>query len=353
MNILAINPGSTSTKVAVCINNEFYEETFVHDREVLNQFQEIYHQKDFRFECISEVLKEKGWGDIVFDAVVGRGGMIKPVEGGVYEVNGKMLQDLEKGVSGQHACNLGGIIANMFAGLYNIKSYIVDPVVIDEMEPVAKFSGLNGISRKSFFHALNQKAVARAVSNSLIKKYEELNLIVAHLGGGISVGAHKNGRVIDVNNALSGDGPFAPERAGGLPVDGISKLVSENNYTPDELVALVSRKGGVYSYLGIVEVKELEKMHIEGDENATAVLDAMIYQIVKEIGALAAVFKGEVDGIILTGGIAFSDLITTRIEDSVKFIADVYIKPGGIEMQALVNGVKRVFEGTEKVKEYT
>ncbi len=353
MNILAINPGSTSTKVAVYMNNKLYEDTLVHDREELNQFQEIYHQKDFRFESVVTILKKKGWADIVFDAVVGRGGMIKPVEGGVYEVNGKMLQDLEKGVSGQHACNLGGIIANIFAGLYNVKSYIVDPVVIDEMEPVAKFSGLKGISRKSFFHALNQKAVARAVSNSLNKKYEESNLIVAHLGGGISVGAHKNGRVIDVNNALSGDGPFAPERAGGLPVDGICKLVSENNYTPDELVAIVSRKGGVYSYLGIVEVKELEKMHIEGDEKATAVLNAMIYQIVKEIGALATVFQGKVDGIILTGGIAFSELITTRIEASVKFIADVYIKPGGMEMQALVNGAKRVFEGTEKVKEYT
>lgn len=352
MNILAINPGSTSTKVAVYLTDQLYEETVVHDREELNQFQEIYHQKDYRFDCISEILREKGWDGIAFDAVVGRGGMIKPVEGGVYKVNGAMLQDLETGYSGQHACNLGGIIANMFAGLYNVDAYIVDPVVMDEMEPVAKMSGLSGITRKSFFHALNQKAVARDVSNLLGKKYEELNLIVAHLGGGISVGAHKNGRVIDVNNALSGDGPFAPERAGGLPVDGISRLVSENSYTPDELVALVSRRGGIYSYLGIVEVKELLTMHTDGDEKATAVLDAMIYQIVKEIGALSAVLKGDVDGIILTGGIAFSGLITKRIEDSVTFIADVYVRPGGIEMEALVNGVRRVLEGTEKVKEY-
>lgn len=353
MNILAINPGSTSTKIAVSLKNELFEETIVHDREELNQFEEIYQQKDFRFNCVTSVLKEKGWDSIQFDAVVGRGGMIKPVEGGVYEVNLPMLEDLKTGVSGAHASNLGGVIANMFAGQYGVKSFIVDPVVIDEMKDVAKFSGLKGVERKSLFHALNQKAVARDIAELLEKNYDDLNFIVAHLGGGISVGAHQNGRVIDVNNALSGDGPFSPERAGGLPVDGLSKYIQQNDCTSEELISLVSRSGGVYSYLGIVEVRDLEKMHRDGNKEATAVLEAMIYQISKEIGALSAVLKGKVDGIILTGGIAYSQLVTDRITESVKFISTVYKKPGGMEMQALVDGAKRVLEGRENVKEYS
>ncbi len=352
MKILAVNPGSTSTKVAVYINGSFHEETIVHDREVIDRFDDIASQKEFRFEVISSWLKTNKWYDAGYDAVVGRGGLIKPVEGGVYEVNNRMLADLKIGVSGQHACNLGGTIADMFASVYGKKAYIVDPVVIDEMDAVAKFSGLEGITRKSFFHALNQKAVARDVAKSLNKKYDALNLIVAHLGGGISVGAHKKGRVVDVNNALAGDGPFAPERAGGLPVDGICELILQNNHTPSELVNIVSKQGGLYSYLGIVEVKELIKMHAQKDEKATAVLDAMIYQIVKEIGALSAVLQGDVDGIILTGGIAFSELVTQRIVESVKFIAPVHIRPGGAEMMALVKGVIRVLEGHEQVKEY-
>ncbi len=352
MKILAINPGSTSTKIAVYTDNTLYKASVVHDREMINQFSDIYDQKDFRFECINSILKEEGWDVLSFDAFVGRGGFINPVEGGVYKVNNRMLEDLKIGVGGVHACNLGGVLADMFAGKESKPAYIVDPVVIDEMEDVARVSGMAGVERKSFFHALNQKAIAREVAESLNKNYEDLNLIVAHLGGGISVGAHKKGRVVDVNNALSGDGPFSPERSGGLPVNGICELIKEKNYTPDELINTISRKGGVYSYTGIVDIQELEKRHLDDDIKATAVLDAMIYQIVKEIGGLAAILGGDVDGIILTGGIAFSTLITSRIKEKTGFIADVFVKPGEFEMEALIGGVQRVLSGSEQAKEY-
>ena len=352
MKILAINPGSTSTKIAVYTDDTLYKESIVHKRDLINQFSDIYDQKDFRFECISTLLAEKGWDNISFDAFVGRGGFIKPVEGGVYEVNAQMLEDLKIGLGGVHACNLGGVLANMFALKENKPAYIVDPVVIDEMAAVAKVSGMAGVERKSFFHALNQKAIAREVAESINKKYEDLNLIVAHLGGGISVGAHQNGRVVDVNNALSGDGPFSPERSGGLPVNGICELIKKNNYTPDELINAISRKGGVYSYTGTVDIQELEKKHHNDDIKATAILDAMIYQIVKEIGGLAAILGGDVDGIILTGGIAFSTLITNRIKEKTGFIADVFVKPGEFEMEALVEGAKRILSGSEQAKEY-
>lgn len=352
MNILAINPGSTSTKVGVYKNGEIIKENFSHSRDTINSFQRIFDQKDFRYQCIFNFLKERGWDKDAFQAVVGRGGLVKPLAGGVYRVNEPMISDLEKGVSGHHASNLGGILASMFGEKFGCPAYIVDPVVVDEMDEVARYTGLDGTRRKSLFHALNQKAAARKISERIGKAYDALNLIVAHLGGGISVGAHKKGRVVDVNNALSGDGPFSPERAGGLPVEGVLSMITEKGCTPDQLMTAISRQGGVYSYLGIVDMAELSKMYEAGDEKGKIVLEAMVYQIVKEIGALAAVLEGDVDGIILTGGIAHSALITGLIREKVAFLSNVYIEPGEYEIEALISGVRRVHEGGEKVKEY-
>lgn len=352
MKILAINPGSTSTKIASWVDGLLEKTTIDHDRNEIDRFNEIADQKAFRFECIQSVLNEKDWRSGDYDAFVGRGGFIKPVEGGVYEVNPPMLQDLETGVGGAHASNLGGILAHMFAVENKKKAYIVDPVVIDEMEDVARISGLKGIERKSFFHALNQKAVARKVARDLERPYHELNLIVVHMGGGISVGAHRRGRVIDVNNALSGDGPLSPERSGGLPLNGFCEYMQNHDCSPDEMISLISRRAGILSYTGTVDIRELESGYRKGDPDASLMLEAMVYQIAKEIGALATVLEGIVDGIVLTGGIAFSELITSMIQQRTGFIAEVFVVPGEYEMEALTDGVNRVLSGAEAAKEY-
>jgi butyrate kinase len=346
MNILAIDPGSTSTKIGIFDGNEIVKENFTHDRDLINSFKEIYDQKDFRIKCINDFLSNK---NLKFDAVVGRGGLIKPVNGGVIEVNDILLNDLKIGVNGQHASNLGGIIADKIAKENNCKAYIVDPVVVDEMDDVAKLSGFVEIERKSIFHALNQKAMARRVADKLGKKYSEINLIVAHMGGGITVGAHKKGKVVDVNDGLSGDGPYAPERTGGLPVSGILNLLEK--YSKEEIIKIVTRQGGIFSYLNIVDIREVEKI-AENDKQAKLILDGMIYQIAKEIGALAAALDGEVDGIVLTGGIANSKLITDKISNKVKFISKIFIEPGEFEIEALIEGALRVLKGQEKPLTY-
>ncbi len=346
MNILAIDPGSTSTKIGIFDGNEIVKENFTHDRDLINSFKEIYDQKDFRVKCINNFLSNK---NLKFDAVVGRGGLIKPVNGGVIEVNDILLNDLKIGVNGQHASNLGGIIADKIAKENNCKAYIVDPVVVDEMDDVAKLSGFVEVERKSIFHALNQKAMARRVADKLGKKYSEINLIVAHMGGGITVGAHKKGKVVDVNDGLSGDGPYAPERTGGLPVSGILNLLEK--YSKEEIIKIVTRQGGIFSYLNIVDIREVEKI-AENDKQAKLILDGMIYQIAKEIGALAAALDGEVDGIVLTGGIANSKLITDKISNKVKFISKIFIEPGEFEIEALIEGALRVLKGQEKPLTY-
>jgi butyrate kinase len=346
MNILAIDPGSTSTKIGIFDGNEIVKENFTHDRDLINSFKEIYDQKDFRVKCINNFLSNK---NLKFDAVVGRGGLIKPVNGGVIEVNDILLNDLKIGVNGQHASNLGGIIADEIAKENNCKAYIVDPVVVDEMDDVAKLSGFVEVERKSIFHALNQKAMARRVADKLGKKYSEINLIVAHMGGGITVGAHKKGKVVDVNDGLSGDGPYAPERTGGLPVSGILNLLEK--YSKEEIIKIVTRQGGIFSYLNIVDIREVEKI-AENDKQAKLILDGMIYQIAKEIGALAAALDGEVDGIVLTGGIANSKLITDKISNKVKFISKIFIEPGEFEIEALIEGALRVLKGQEKPLTY-
>ncbi len=352
MNVLAIDPGSTSTKIGVFIDGKLHKTTIEHKRETLNAFKHIMDQEDMRFEVIDNFLKESGYHNVKFDAVAGRGGLIKPIESGVYEVNEVMLKDLRDGINGFHASNLGGILAYKFSKRFLCYAFIVDPVVVDEMDDVARLSGFKDIERKSIFHALNHKSASRKAAEKLGKRYDELNLIVAHMGGGISIGAHKKGRVVDVNNALDGEGPFAVERTGGLPIGDLVRLIENKKYTTKELLAVFSKKGGVYSYLNSIDMIEIERRIKSGDGYAKLVVDALIYQVSKEIGALSAALEGDVDAVVLTGGLAKSSLITQGIQKRVKFIADVIILGGEFELEALVEASLRALNKEEAIKKY-
>ncbi|MCD6453726.1 MAG: butyrate kinase [Candidatus Aminicenantes bacterium] len=351
--ILAVNPGSTSTKIAIFEDDkEIFKKKLFHPREELSKFDRIVDQYEFRKEVILQALKEAGFKLEELSAVVGRGGLLRPIPGGTYRVNEAMLHDLRIGLQGEHASNLGGILAYEIAKPYGIPAFIVDPVVVDEMEPIAKISGLPEIERRSIFHALNHKAVARLAAKDLGKKYEEVNLIVVHLGGGISVGVHRKGRVIDVNNALNGDGPFAPERAGGLPVWDAMKLALSGKYTEHELKKKLAGQGGIVAYLGTNDMREVEDRVKSGNEKARLIFEAMAYQVAKEIGADATVLKGDVDAIVLTGGLAYSDMFVSWIKERVSFIAPVLVYPGEDEMRALACGALRVLRGEEQPLEY-
>jgi butyrate kinase len=351
--ILAINPGSTSTKIAIYDNEkEVFETTLRHSNEEIDKYEKITDQYDFRKEVILKALGENDINLTKLSAVVGRGGLLKPIKGGTYSVNELMIQDLIAAQMGEHASNLGGMIANEIASQLNIPAFIVDPVVVDELEAVARISGMPEIERKSIFHALNQKAVARRFANESNKAYEELNLIVAHLGGGISVGAHEKGRVIDVNNALDGEGPFSPERTGGLPVGDLAKLCFSGKYTHADIKKMIKGKGGLVAYLDTNDGRDVVKMIENGDENAKLVFEAMAYQVAKEIGSCAAVLKGKVDAIILTGGLAYGEMLTNWIKARVEFISEVIIYPGEDEMSALAQGGLRVLRNEEAPQKY-
>lgn len=351
--ILTINPGSTSTKIAVFEDeNQIFEETLRHDVDVIGKFKSIVDQYEFRKEIIINALEKNNIKIQELDAVVGRGGLLKPIESGTYEVNEAMLNDLKQAKYGEHASNLGALISYEIAKSIGKKAYIVDPVVVDELDDVARISGLNLIERRSVLHALNQKAVARRFANETHKKYEELNLIVTHLGGGVSVGAHRKGRIVEVANALDGDGPFSPERTGGLPVGDLISLCFSGKYTKEEIKKMLVGKGGLVSYLGTNDAREVVKMIQNGDKYAELIFYAMAYQISKEIGACAAVLKGEVDQIILTGGIAHNEIFTNWIKEMVGFIAPITIYPGEDELKALALGGLRVLKDEEKAKEY-
>lgn len=351
--LLVINPGSTSTKIAVFDSEKaIFEETLRHSTEELSQYEKVYDQYGFRKDIILEVLNKNNIKIESLNAIVGRGGLLNPIEGGTYTVSEKMLKDLEVGVQGEHASNLGGIIAHEIASMINKPAYIVDPVVVDELEDKARISGIEEIERRSIVHALNQKAVARRHAKFKNKNYEDMNLIVAHLGGGVSVGAHKKGKIIDVNNALDGEGPFSPERSGGLPVGDLVRLCYSGKYTEDEMKKKIKGKGGLISYLNTNSGIEAGKMMEEGDEKAELVYKAMAYQVSKEIGSCAAILKGKVDGILITGGIAHDKEFTKWIEERVGFISKVYVYPGEDELMALAEGGLRVLRGEEKVKKY-
>lgn len=351
--ILAINPGSTSTKIAIYDNDkEVFETTLRHPAEEINKFEKIYDQYDFRKAVILDSLNDAGINLTKLDAVVGRGGLLKPIKGGTYAVSPSMIDDLKVGVLGEHASNLGGILANEIAGGLNIPSFIVDPVVVDELEDVARISGMPELDRKSIFHALNQKAVARRAAKEKGVKYDELNLIVAHMGGGVSVGAHKAGRVVDVNNALDGDGPFSPERSGGLPVGDMVKLAFSGKYTHAEIKKLLKGQGGLVAYLDTNDGREVCAKIEAGDKEAELVYKALAYQVAKEIGACGAVLKGKVDAIVLTGGLAYDKMLVGWIKESVESIAEVIVYPGEDEMSALAEGGLRVLRGEEEAQDY-
>lgn len=351
--LLVINPGSTSTKIGVYEEEkQILEETLRHSAEEIGKYATIFDQLEFRKQVILKVLGEKSFDISTLDAVVGRGGLLKPIVSGTYTVNEAMIEDLKVGVQGQHASNLGGIIAKEIAKSLNIPAYIVDPVVVDELDDVARISGIPEIERKSIFHALNQKAVAKRYAKENNRVYEDLNLIVTHMGGGVSVGAHKRGKVVDVNNALDGEGPFSPERSGGLPAGDLIELCYSGRYTINELKKKINGKGGTVAYLNTNDFRTVLEKAQEGDAKAKLIFDAFVYQIGKEIGKCAAVLPGKVDAIILTGGIAYSKVVTEAIREMVELIAPVVIYPGEDELLALAQGALRVLKGEEEAKEY-
>ena len=353
--LLIINPGSTSTKFALYEEDtSIFELTLAHTAEDLADFTKITDQFHFRRDLIIWELGYRNTDLQRIAAVIGRGGLIKPIESGIYEVNDKMIADLNTGILGQHASILGGLIAHDIASsLPNAKAYIVDPVVVDELQPVARISGHPAIERVSIFHALNQKAVARAYALSVNKKYEDLNLIVVHLGGGISVGAHRKGRVVDVNNALHGDGPFSPERSGTLPAGQLADLCFSGKYTHDEVKSMITGKGGMVAYLGTNNYKEVCRMVDEGNEKAALIRDAASYQVGKEIGSMAAVLGGKVDAIILTGGMAYQEHLVDQIKMMIHFIAPVFVYPGEDEIKSLAFNGLLALNGKIEVKTYS
>jgi len=352
-NILIINPGSTSTKVAIFNQEgkEIFKEFISHSTEELFRFKSLLEQGPFRKKIILNTLKKKKIDSNSLSAIIGRGGILKPLAAGTYEVNKQLIDDLKNSPI-EHASNLGGIIAHEIAEEINVPAYIADPVSVDEFTDIARISGLKGVERESLLHALNIRANAFRYAKERGKKFEELNLIVAHLGGGISISPIEKGKIIDVNNANDG-GPFSPERTGSLPNKALIHLCYSGKYSEKELYKFITHQGGLVSYLETNDVREVIKKIEQGDKNAELIFEGMCYQIAKEIGAMAAVLKGKVEAIILTGGIAHNEILVNKIKDHTDWIAPIVVYPGEEEMKALAQAVTRVIEGIEKVKTYS
>lgn len=352
--VLVINPGSTSTKLAVFEDeNALYSESIAHPHQQIAAFPRIADQYAFRRDAVLAFLEKHRVSVHSLDAVVGRGGILRPLASGTYVVNERMLQELLHPYKERdHVTNLGALIANEIARPAGIPAFVVDPVCVDEFEPLARISGLPEIERRSLSHALSLKSVARRAARELGRRYEELNLVVTHMGGGISVSAHRHGRMIDVNQALDGTGPFSPERVGGLPVGDVLRLAFSGKYTYEDLFRRFTRQGGLLAHLGTNDGVEVERRIAQGDEHARLIYEAMAYQIAKEIGLMATVLKGRVDAIVLTGGLAHSPLLVTWIRERVEWIAPVMVYPGQDEMLAMAQGALRVLRGEEEAKEY-
>lgn len=350
---LIINPGSTSTKIGVFEDETLlFEETLRHSTEEISHFATIVDQKDFRKNIITDLLKEKNFDIHSLNVIVGRGGMLKPIPGGTYAVTDTLLEDLKIGIQGQHASNLGGILAREIADSISVPSYIVDPVVVDELDPISRYSGVPELPRTSVFHALNQKAVAKRYAKESGRTYDSLNLVVVHMGGGVSVGAHKAGKIIDVFNALDGDGAFSPERAGGVPSGALVKMCFSGKYTENEIYGKIVGKGGFNAYLNTNDMRDVEKMAEADDANAIEIRSAFILQVAKDIGSMAAVLNGKVDRIIVTGGIAYDKAVVAGLKTRTEWIAPFQVYPGEDELLALVQGAIRVMNGEEKLMEY-
>ena len=352
MKILAINPGSTSTKIAVYVNeNPVLVQTIRHSVDELAPFPRVIDQYDFRKQLVLHELEANSI-PFEFDAIIGRGGLVKPIPSGVYEVNDALKHDLINATR-SHASNLGGLIAAELAVmLLGCRAFIADPVVVDELEDIARISGSPLLPRVSIFHALNHKAIARRYAQEHGVKYEEQNLIICHLGGGISVAAHRQGRVVDVNNALDGEGPFSPERAGTLPAGELINLCFFGRFTRDELQKQVTGRAGLAAHLGSTDILAILDRINQGDEQARLILDAMIYNVAKAIGSEAVVLQGKVDAIIFTGGIAYSDYVISKLKSYVSFLGKIEVYPGEDEMGALAMNALYALKGELTVKEY-
>lgn len=350
--ILVINPGSTSTKVAIFKGEEnILQKNLSHSAEEVARFAKVTDQFEYREKMILDWIKEVGVSTESLSAVVGRGGLLKPMPGGTYRVTDAMIEDLKIGIQGEHASNLGGIIAKGIADPEGIPAFIVDPVASDEFDDIARISGMPEVPRRSLVHALNIKAVGRRAAKDMGKKLEDFNFIIAHLGGGISIAPLRKGQIIDVSGADDG-GPFSPERSGSLPVGELVKLCYSGKYTYPEMRKKILGKSGLVGYLNTNNARDVVKLMESGDKKAELIFDAMAYQIAKEIGAMAAVLKGKVDAILLTGGLAYSELLCGRISRRIEFIAPVKVYAGEDEMQALAEGAARVLKGEEKAKLY-
>lgn len=354
MRILVVNPGSTSTKMAVYENEKpILLRNIPHTAEQLAPFDAITEQQEFRRQLILDEL-ERSDIPVVFDAVIGRGGLVKPISGGVYEINDKMIDDTLHGcVMHNHACNLGCLIAHeIAASIPECRSFIADPGVVDELSPLARISGSPLMPRICIWHALNQRAIARRFAGSIGKEYEELNLIICHLGGGISVAAHEHGRAIDANNALDGEGPFSPERAGSLPAADLIRLCFSGKFTEKQLLKRIAGEAGLTAHLGTNNMREILERIKQGDEHAQLLVDAMLYHTARQIAAEGAVLCGNIDAILLTGGMAHSDYIVSELRRRIGFLAPVYCFPGEDEMEALALNALSVLQGKRQAKTY-
>lgn len=350
--ILVLNPGSTSTKVSVYANDqELFTEVAGHSAEELRPFPSILDQRSFRMRVIRNLLAEKNFDLKSLSAIAGRGGLVKPIESGTYAVNQNMLDDLGLEGANRHASSLGAFLAHDLGRELDRPAFIVDPVVVDELDPVARLSGHPDFPRLSVFHALNHKAVARQCARDMGLRYEYARLIVAHLGGGITVGAHRHGRVVDVNNGIS-SGAFSPERCGDLPSAALIEACFSGRHTREELLSLTNKRGGLVAYLGTNDLRECEKRLAAGDAQAALVVEAMAYQVAKEIGAMASVLEGLVDAVALSGGLAHSVRFVRAVTDRIRYIAPIKVYPGEKEMEALALGVLRVLTGESEAKIY-
>ena len=351
--ILAINPGSTSTKIAVFENEKnLFSETVEHDANLIKTFSSVFDQYEFRLAEILKILKKNNFDISKLSAVIGRGGYIKPVKSGTYAVKQIMVNDLKIARYGEHASNLGAIIAFEISKKYNIPAYITDPTIVDEMSDIAKITGVPEISRKSQWHPLNQKACARRAALEMGITYENANFIVAHLGGGITVAAHEKGIAVDVNDGLWGDGPFSLQRSGKLPVSSLVELCFQEGATFASIKKKLLYNSGLLSYCGTTDARKIEKEILNGNKKFALVFKALAYNISKEIGSLAIVLKGCIDAIVITGGLAYVKTLVDWIKEYVGFLGRLIIYPGGFEMEAMSGAADRVLNNKEKVSDY-
>ena len=354
MQILAINPGSTSTKIAVYEDEKpILLRTIRHSAEELKKFEDVIFEFPFRKQLVMDELNRNDI-PLQFDAVIGRGGLVKPIAGGTYEINQTMLDDTHSGIAmHNHACNLGCLIAYDIAKeIPGCRSFIADPGVVDELNDYARISGSPLMNRICIWHALNQRAIAKRFAREIGRHYNDMNLIICHLGGGIAVAAHDHGRAVDANNALDGEGPFSPERAGSLPAADLIRLCFSGKYTEAQLLKRVAGQAGITAHLGSNDMRVIEKRIAEGDEHAKLIVDAMIYHVAKNIVAEGAVLCGNIDAILLTGGLARSEYIITNLRRRIDFLAPVYCYPGEDEMEALAMNALDVLRGRQEAKVY-